>query len=243
VGRRIEKVARRQSSTAPANLPAKSIEAYHLKEGLGTLSAHGDAYHTLTYAQVADVVLKSLFDAATFLYATADNTPAAKTRAEVMAILSGQAAAAFAMNSQKLTGLAAGSAAGDSCTWDQGAIRCINIVFDGGGSEIADNSYVDVWIPWACTVMAWRLMADQAGAIKIDLWSEADGAANFPPADGNSITNAHEPEIAASDDYAEDDDVTDWSGEALAAETVLRASVDSCTTITKCTLALKVKVT
>ena len=50
-----------------------------------------------------DVVMEADFDATTFLYATSDNTPQPKTPAEVMAILSGEAAAAFDFNSQNLT--------------------------------------------------------------------------------------------------------------------------------------------
>ncbi len=47
----------------------------------------------------------NLFDATTFLYATLDNTPEPKTPAEVMAILSGQAGAAFDWGGQNLTNL------------------------------------------------------------------------------------------------------------------------------------------
>ena len=53
-----------------------------------------------------EMVMKKLFDATTFLYATSDDTPEAKTPAQVMAILSGTAAADFAMNAKKITGLA-----------------------------------------------------------------------------------------------------------------------------------------
>ena len=52
----------------------------------------------------ADVVAKSLFDAGTILAAIADNTPLAKTYAQILALLSGQAAAAFSWNGQNLTG-------------------------------------------------------------------------------------------------------------------------------------------
>jgi len=83
-------------------------------------------------------------------------------------------------------------------------------------------------------------MADQSGAIKIDIWKDAEG--NYPPTDGDSICNGHEPEIAASGVYAEDDDVADWTGEAIAAESTLRFNVDSCATITRCTLSLTVSV-
>ena len=50
-----------------------------------------------------EVVMHNLFDATTFLYATDDNTPVAKTPTEVMAILTGTAGAAFSMNTQKIT--------------------------------------------------------------------------------------------------------------------------------------------
>jgi len=63
-----------------------------------------------------EIVLHDLFAATSFLYATSDNTPEAKTRAEVMAILSGQAAADFAMNAQKITGVADPADAQDAAT-------------------------------------------------------------------------------------------------------------------------------
>jgi len=50
-------------------------------------------------------VLEEDFNATTFLYATADDTPQPKTRAEVMAILSGTAATEFLFNTQKIGGV------------------------------------------------------------------------------------------------------------------------------------------
>lgn len=50
-------------------------------------------------------VLESLFNADTFLYASTDNTPVATSPANVLAALSGHAGAAFAWNSQNLTGI------------------------------------------------------------------------------------------------------------------------------------------
>lgn len=112
----------------------------------------------------------------------------------------------------------------------------INITIDGGGSAISTGIKGDIYLPFACTLTAWTLLADVSGAIKIDIWN--DTYANFPPTDADSITNAHEPEIAASGTNAQDTNITDWSGEALTAGSILRFNVDSCTTITRCTLAL-----
>ena len=50
-----------------------------------------------------DCVLKSLFDADTFLYATDDNTPVATSPANVLAALTGHAAAGFDFNAQTVT--------------------------------------------------------------------------------------------------------------------------------------------
>lgn len=57
------------------------------------------------YDKFETMVSKTLFDAGTFLYATSDNMPQAKTDAQVLAILSGDAAAVFSWNSQNLTGI------------------------------------------------------------------------------------------------------------------------------------------
>lgn len=67
-----------------------------------------------TTGQTASGVIdKSLFDADTFLYATTDNTPVATSPANVLAALTGHAAAAFDWNSQDLTGIAALTMTGD----------------------------------------------------------------------------------------------------------------------------------
>lgn len=118
-----------------------------------------------------------------------------------------------------------------------GQIRSITFVIDGGGSEITDGIKGDLEIPFACTITAWTLLADTSGAIKIDIWM--DTYANYPPTDADTITNAHEPEIAASGNKAQDTDLSDWGDVTIAAGQTLRFNVDSCTTITRCTLSLK----
>jgi len=56
-------------------------------------------------ATVAAVVLEADYNATTFMYATANDTPLPKTPAEVMAILSGTAGAEFLVNTQKIGGI------------------------------------------------------------------------------------------------------------------------------------------
>ena len=64
----------------------------------------------------SDALTKDIFDATTFLYATSDDVPEAKTPAQVMEILSGTAAANFAMNAKRITKLANPVLAQDAVT-------------------------------------------------------------------------------------------------------------------------------
>jgi hypothetical protein len=117
--------------------------------------------------------------------------------------------------------------------------RVVNFVIDGGGYEIPTGIQGDIMIDHACTITSWTLLADQSGAIKVDIWEDVYD--NFPPlgaGEDDSICNAHEPEIAASGVKAQDLDIADWSGEGLSAGSILRINVDSVTDITRCTLVL-----
>ena len=58
-----------------------------------------------TNVDAAGAIMEADYNANTFLYAADDDTPIVKTRAETLALLSGQAAADFAMNTQKITGV------------------------------------------------------------------------------------------------------------------------------------------
>ncbi|GAI34200.1 unnamed protein product, partial [marine sediment metagenome] len=78
----------------------------------------------------------------------------------------------------------------------------ITFVIDGGGSAITTGEKGHLEIPFACTIQAWTLVADQAGAIKIDVWR--DTYANFPPTNEDSLCGGHEPEIVATNQEAQD---------------------------------------
>jgi len=71
----------------------------------GTAVADHGALEGLADDDHPQYILHSLFDADTFLYASSDNTPAAISPANVLAALSGHAAASFAWNTQSLTGV------------------------------------------------------------------------------------------------------------------------------------------
>ena len=100
--------------TAAQEASTKNYADTHLltKEAVTNFTdGYGPVYRTVSgkfemeAAGAAGAVLEADFDATTFMYATADNTPLPKTPAEVMAILSGTAAAEFLLNTQNIGGV------------------------------------------------------------------------------------------------------------------------------------------
>ncbi|OQB40345.1 MAG: hypothetical protein BWY06_01234 [Candidatus Latescibacteria bacterium ADurb.Bin168] len=171
-------------------------------------------------------VEKATFDANTILKADTDNTPAALTVAEQRIV--GRKTGG---NIAALTGSEVNTILEQRST--------LNFIIDGGGSKITSGEKGHLVVDFACTIEAWTLLADQSGAIKIDIWK--DSYSNFPPTDSDSICNGHEPEISASGSKAQDTDLSDWGSVSINAGDILAFNVDSCTSITRCTVALKVK--
>lgn len=119
-------------------------------------------------------------------------------------------------------------------------VATVNIAFviDGGGAEITAGVKGFLEIPFDCTLIAWTLTADVAGAIVIDVWK--DSYANFPPTNADAMPGTgKEPTIAATNQKAQDTDISDWASTAITAGDILAFNVDSCTDITKVTLNLK----
>jgi hypothetical protein len=113
--------------------------------------------------------------------------------------------------------------------------RTITFVFDGGGAEITVGKIAYLRIPVACTLTAWRILADQVGSITLGVWK--DTYANYPPTSGDSITNGHDPAISA-DDSAEDTNLSDWSSVSVSAGDIIAVSVDVIDTITWAALCI-----
>lgn len=119
-----------------------------------------------------------------------------------------------------------------------GAIyETINVVIDGGGGVITTGIKGDVVVDFACQIVGATLLADQSGSIVVNVWK--DSYANFPPIVGDKIT-ASAPPTLSSAAKSQDSTLTGWTT-AIAAGDVLRFNVDSATTVTRVTLALKVR--
>jgi len=111
----------------------------------------------------------------------------------------------------------------------------LNFVIDGGGSAITTGIKGDIQIPFACTIQSVTMLADQTGSIVVDIWK--DTYTNFPPTDADSITDSAVPTITTAT-KSTDATLTGWTV-AVTAGDILRFNVDSCTSITRCSVVLK----
>jgi hypothetical protein len=121
------------------------------------------------------------------------------------------------------------------------ATDALEIEFYQGGSTLAAGVYCDVEIPYACTITAWRLLADQTGSIVIDIWR--DSYANFPPTDADAMPGTGKEPTLSSAIKAEDTNVTDWTTDDIAAGDILRFNIDSASTVTRVLLSLRITTT
>jgi len=115
-------------------------------------------------------------------------------------------------------------------------IASLTVVIDGGGVAIIPGIKGNLRVPFACTIVRASLLADQSGSIVVDIWQNT--YANYPPTDTNSITASAPPTISTAT-KAEDTTLTGWDV-TLDEGSILRYNVDSCTSIQRVTVELKV---
>lgn len=108
---------------------------------------------------------------------------------------------------------------------------------DGGGSVIATGIAGDLYCPFACTITAWTLQADQSGNLVVDIWEDGF-VANTPPTVADTITASALPTLS-SNQQLHSAALTGWTT-AIAAGSAFRFNVNSATTITRFTLTLTV---
>jgi hypothetical protein len=113
-------------------------------------------------------------------------------------------------------------------------VDAVTFIINGSGSPISTGVAGDLYVPYTSTITAATALADQVGSIVVDVW--ADTFANYPPTDVDSITAAA-PITISTNDATTDTTLTGWTTSLLAGST-LRFNVDSCSTITRCTITL-----
>ena len=117
-------------------------------------------------------------------------------------------------------------------------VETINFIIDGGGSPIvAAEEKGHVVVDFACVIESVTLLADQSGDIVIDIFK--DTYSNFPPTVADTITASAKPTLSSAQKY-QDSTLTGWT-KTIAAGDVLAFNVDSCATVTRVLMSLKVR--
>lgn len=129
-----------------------------------------------------------------------------------------------------------GTRAGGSGSGPSSVTQAISVTFDGGGAAISANSLAYIEVPYACTINSWTVIADQSGSIVVDVWK--DTYANYPPTVADTIAGSEKPTISSST-KGQDTSLSTWTTSVSAGD-ILAFNVDSCSTITKATVVLKV---
>lgn len=132
--------------------------------------------------------------------------------------------------------LVADSGQATGLVW-QAQYATINFIIDGGGSAITTGVKGYVEVPFAGTIVAVTTLLDASGSIVVDIWK--DTYANYPPVDADSITAAAPPTVSAAT-KATDSTLTGWTT-SITANDILGFNVDSITSATRATVALRIR--
>ena len=108
------------------------------------------------------------------------------------------------------------------------------VTVDGGGTVLTTGSKGMVIVPFACTIVGWSIVADQAGSVTFDVDKAADGASTNPSV---SIVASAAPALS-TDQIERSTTLTGWTT-AVAANDVIEFEVTgSPATITRATLQI-----
>jgi hypothetical protein len=110
---------------------------------------------------------------------------------------------------------------------------------DGGGAVLTTGAIGKyIYIPIACTIVGWTLMAAQSGSVQLDVFMNNPGS-TYPPT--TSIV-ASAPPLLSSDNYEHNTTLSGWTT-SIPADRVMGISVTSVTTIQELVLQLDFQVT
>jgi len=115
-------------------------------------------------------------------------------------------------------------------------IVSLTFVIDGGGAVISTGQKGHLEIPFSGTIQRVTMAADQSGSIVVNIWK--DTYANFPPTVGDGICGSAKPTISSAQ-KSQDSTLSGWT-KTISAGDILAFNVDSCSSITRVTISLKV---
>lgn len=118
-------------------------------------------------------------------------------------------------------------------------LRTVGITVNGGGVAVTTGIKGYIEIPFTGVIQGWTLLGDQSGSIVIDVWK--DTYANYPPTVADTITGADKPTISSAT-KGQNLTLSAWTTAVTTGDT-LGFNVDSCTTITRATLIIRILAT
>lgn len=118
----------------------------------------------------------------------------------------------------------------------QDDVANLTLIIGNGVTAVETGIQGDLHVDFPCTITQVTLLADQSGSIVVDIWK--DSYANFPATDADSITASAVPTISSAT-KSQDSTLTGWTTSVSAGDH-LRFNVDSVTSITRLTIALRV---
>jgi hypothetical protein len=110
----------------------------------------------------------------------------------------------------------------------------IQFVIDGGGNPIATGNKGTLYIPYACIINAWQVIADQSGSIAIDILR----GANLTIPVASIVGGGTKPNLTAQQVQAQTPG--GWTSVTLAQDDFISFNVTSAATVTRVTVCLRV---
>lgn len=107
---------------------------------------------------------------------------------------------------------------------------------DGGGSALTVGKQADIEVPFSGTITGWTALADQTGSVVVDVWK--DTYANYPPTVADTIAGSELPTITSSN-KGQDLSLSTWTTAVTAGDTI-RFNVNSCTSITRLSITIRI---
>lgn len=117
--------------------------------------------------------------------------------------------------------------------------RGITFAIDGGGLVLTSGVKADVYVPYACTITAATMLADQTGSVTVDIKKCAYGS--FPGSLA-SITASSAPAITAGNQKSQDTTLSSWTTSISAGDVLEFEITGTPTSITRLNLTLTVTV-